>query len=257
MITRASFAAAICCAFSFQQASADVFLGFESLSHGEIVSGQFQLSDGVTISAINERQPGLDLVIAFDSHLGGTADPDLEDPWSGGNLPSTTFLGKLLILAENDTDHDGDGLIDSPDDEGGQPAGSITFAFDQLMTSFGFDLIDIENATEPDAGYVALFLDDHLVKKVGFLDLAGAIFGNNSANRIPPIFAPLGFNKATIRLGGSGAIDNVTAQTIQLQQHHVPEPASMAVWLLLIAVGGLFVYRHAMPHRVVDHEPAR
>ena len=108
-------------------------LDFESLMHGEIVGGQFSVSHGVTISATNIGG-GPDLAIAFDSTKTGTADPDLEDPWtfmgSTGNIPEGTILGKVLIIAENDEDKNNDNLIDSPDDEGSRPAGSIFFDFD-------------------------------------------------------------------------------------------------------------------------------
>ncbi len=82
-------------------------IDFNSLLHGQIVNTQFA---GVTISADNIGG-GPDKAIIFDSRERGTEDSDLEGPggitaknWSGGNLPNTTVLGNMLIIAENDTD---------------------------------------------------------------------------------------------------------------------------------------------------------
>ena len=167
-------------------------IDFNSLSNGEIVNNQFSASHGVKISAVNTGG-GPDLSIIFDSQLTGTADPDLEGPsWGGGNLSTSTVLGNLLIIAENDVVNK-DGLIVSPDDEGSRPAGSIFFDFDALIVSFGFDLIDVEGPEEfgVDSGFFATFFDETttVLAKVGFGSLVlrdSAVYGNNTINRISP-----------------------------------------------------------------------
>jgi len=201
-----------------------------SLDHGDVVTNQFSGSLGVTISADNINISGSpDQAVIFDSTRTGTADPDLEDPWNGGNLSSNTILGNLLIIQEKDSP--------IPDDEGRRPAGSIYFDFDTPIASFGFDIIDMEGSEEfdDDSGFFAtFFMGGSELARVGFGEFDGTIaspffdpavsFGNNSANRIDPITAAaLGltaFDRVEINFGGSGAIDNIDFTPI-------PEPATM------------------------------
>lgn len=191
---------------------------FEGLMHGEIVTTQIP---GVNVSAVNYNQP-FDLAVAFDTEVPGTSDPDLEGPWDGGNLAPDTFLGNILIIAENDLDADGDGYLDDPDDEGGQPAGQLIFVFDDLLTDFGFDLIDIEPA---EGGYIEFFDDGDLMATVDFADFVTPLsdfydptveFGDNTANRISPISfevegngGAVTFDEVRVNLGGSGGVDNL------------------------------------------------
>jgi hypothetical protein len=191
---------------------------FEGLLHGEIVSTQVP---GVTVSAVNYNQP-FDLAVAFDTEVPGTSDADLEFPWDGGNLAPDTFLGNILIIAENDLDADGDGYLDDPDDEGGQPAGQLIFVFDDLLTEFGLDLIDIEPA---EGGYLEFFEDGDLLTTVTFAEFTTPLsdfydptveFGDNTANRISPLsFTVEGngglvaFDEVRVNLGGSGGVDNL------------------------------------------------
>lgn len=215
-----------------------ITVDFDSLAHGEKASGQFRADYGLTISAEN-RGGGPDLAIIFNSTLTGTRDPDLEDAWSGGNIASET-LNNLLIIAENGRDSNHDGLIDHPDDEGSSPAGSIFFDFDNPITSFGFDMIDIEGPDEfgKDSGFFAVFYDgDTVLASVGFSDLIDPTspffdptiaYGNNTANRIQPIMAAQldldRFDRVEINLGGSGAVDNISFDPAP-----VPEPSTVCL----------------------------
>ena len=211
--------------------------------HGTIIDNEYA-GIGVVITVDNTSSSGdnPDLGVAFDSTMTGTADDDLEDPWSGGNLPNNTVLGHLLIIQENGGDADNDGILDvAPDDEGQRPAGTITFEFDYLIDSIGFDLIDIEqNNQEP--GLVATFMGGGAaLTTVDFLDFVSggtfdrnAVYGNNSANRIAPLTsAELGigaFDTVVFSFGGSGALDNITWT-------QVPEPSSLV--LLGLGLAGL------------------
>lgn len=213
-------------------------LDFDDLPQGDILTSQFQKINGVSISAKNfGNGPGL--AIIFDSLNPTGQDYDLAGPpWEGGNLASNnTVLGKILIIAENDIDIDGDGLIDLPDDEGNRPAGSIYFDFENPMCSLGFDLIDVEGPSEfgHNSGFVAtFFMDGSELARVGFDQFINknnlfydptVEYGNNKANRISPISvytlstftgtSITAFDKVEFNLGGSSAIDNIDVSTCQ------------------------------------------
>ena len=221
-------------------------IDFEGLEHGRIVNTQYAGTHGVTIS-VNNTGGGPDLGVAFNTNLTGTQDPDLESPWGVGNLPSSTDLGNILIIQEN-SNGIGDGIADDPDDEGSRPAGVITFDFDAEISSFGFDIVDVEGPTEygQDSGYVAAFFNNGSeIGRVGFGDLIdsnsayydGTIaWGDNSINRVSPITsADFGlFDEVRISLGGSAGVDNVT-----FEHPPVPEPATMT--LLGLGLAGLAV----------------
>ncbi|HED53387.1 MAG TPA: hypothetical protein ENJ00_04210 [Phycisphaerales bacterium] len=216
---------------------------FESLVHGEIITNQFA-DVGLQISAVNFQLPGA-MPIAFDSQMLGTSDPDLQGPsWATGNLAPDTVLGKVIIVPENMVDADGDGIVDDPDDEGSRPAGEIVLTFDDVMTGFGFDVLDVEGVVQ-EMSSVEFFLFDTSVASISFNEFTDPnseyydptiVFGDNSANRISPITVnsggPLGagqgsgFNKVVLHLGGSSAYDNFVI---------IPTPSGAAVLIL----GGL------------------
>jgi hypothetical protein len=205
-------------------------IDFELLEHGEIVNSQYDSTDGVRIDAVNIGG-GPNLAIAFDSAKSNTMDPDLEAPFAGGNLSGEANLGKMLIIAENSIDSNGDGLVDNPDDEGSNPAGSIFLDFDTPVTAFGFDIVDVEIPEESGrAGYsVQFFMGDNELASIdfeSFVDPESPLydptvsFGDNHANRIDQIVAAeLGvdaFDGIAINFDGSAAIDNLTYTNVPL-----------------------------------------
>ncbi|MFG0330394.1 MAG: hypothetical protein ACF8PN_10905 [Phycisphaerales bacterium] len=219
-------------------AHADIIVDFSGLEHGRIVSDQFA-DQGVFISAINPNRSH-DLAIIFDSLETGTSDPDLEGPpWARGNLAPRTTLENMLIIAENDRDRNRDNIIDDPDDEGRRPGGQLIFDFAFEITSFGFDLVDVEGVREEDGG-VAFYRGGVLQQEVFWSDLIDAgseyydptiEFGDNSANRIAPfIYEPEdgGWDRVVINMGGSGAVDTL---------NFVPTPGTLA----MLAGGGLLL----------------
>lgn len=233
------------CVFAFFAASAvDARppIEFSTLQHGAIVTNQFQTSEGLTVSANNLARP-FDLAIIFDTTRTGTADADLEGPgWSSGNLPASTNFGNVLILAENNVDTLAPiGLIDSPDDEGTRPAGDLIFQYNHQLTTFGFDVIDVEGVLDEN-GMISFFRDNVLQATVNFSQLVapGAYFdptirfGDHSINRIKPFTATqlqiTSFDKVVVRLGGSGAIDNIV----------VPEPSTIGAAM----IGAIVATRH-------------
>lgn len=208
---------------------------FNELEHGRIVNNQYT-SIGVTISANNFAR-SFDLAVAFDTTRTNTADPDLQDPWAMGNLPSNTNLGKVLIIQENNTGI-GDGIANNPDDEGSRPAGELIFNFSRPMTKFGTDIVDIENEVA-ETGGLKFYRNNNLLAYVTwamFRNPASSfydptiVYGDRSANRISPIFASRfgvdGFDKVVVKMGGSGGVDNIV----------IPAPSTA---LLLAGLVGL------------------
>src|SRR5690242_10921329 len=123
---------ALVCAVLFTSSARGGLIHFGSQSNGTILSSQYgNYQGGLTFSA-DDFQPGApDLAIVMDTRIPSTADPDLNGPWDHGNIPADTDMGKVLILAENSVDANHDGLIDTPDDEGHRPAGTVTIRFKQ------------------------------------------------------------------------------------------------------------------------------
>jgi hypothetical protein len=236
-------------------------IDFNSLGHGTVVNDQF-VSAGVAISADNPHHDGSDYAVAYDTIAANTPDnthdPDLEGPsWGNSNIPNINspglVLGRILIIQENDpntspnqTDGCAGETCTYPDDEGRRNpyAGSLFFDFDTAITSFGFDLIDVEGAEEFEnaGGFAAVFFDaiGGELARIGFGTFIGrdsASFGNNSVNRISPInfVSDLRLDpsdqvmRVEINMGGSGGVDNVNWT--------VPEPTTIA--LLGIGLLGL------------------
>jgi hypothetical protein len=180
----------------------------------------------------------------YNTNVRGGRDSDLEGPpWAMGNLAPSTALGRVLILASDNTDANGDGRLDFPDDEGSRPAGFIQFKFHKSIESLGFDLLDVEPGEwSATSGYVAFFQGSTSVGRVGWGDFINPaspfydptiVFGDQSANRFQPITAQqLGtdrFNTAVFYIGGSGALDNIRFTAYEAL---VPEPAAAGMVLL-------------------------
>ncbi|HEV2293970.1 MAG TPA: PEP-CTERM sorting domain-containing protein [Tepidisphaeraceae bacterium] len=227
-------------------------MNFNGRAHGEIVDDYYKSSKGVTISAANS-QGGPNIAIAFDTTRTRTDDADLEDPWNMGNLVGTT-LWKILILAENDIDANGDGRIDRPDDQGSQPhlgsAGQLIFDFDLPQQSLGVDLIDVEDGDytiPPDpqtagdqVGYIGFYLLGAEVRRVSLHEFVNpssdlhdpsVVYGDNSANRIQEMTAEelniVAYDKLVFDMGMCYGIDSLVFQEFT---GAVPEPSSLA-WL--------------------------
>jgi hypothetical protein len=242
---RAHFVSLLCCtllAALCAPAAGALTLSFDDvgLVHGSLVSDAYA---GVVITADNFARP-FDYAVAFDSRLSSTRDPDLEagsggaTRWSGGNLEGQE-LGLMLILQENSTGCQADGICNLPDDEGRRPAGTFSFTFsDASVLDFGFDLVDVEN-TNMENGAVTFFSGTNSHSIDFAVLLAGLELGDNTANRIAPILASeiaglQSFDRVVIELGGSGAVDNIVYTP-------VPEPSTavlLAIGLLGLAVAG-------------------
>ena len=205
------------------------------------------LLPGVTVTVDNPNR-SFDLGVIFDTTYGGsTTDDDLLGPaWTGGgNLAaSSPTIGGIAIIQENTTGFlpGSNTSVSDPDDEGSRPAGTILFAFDTPIHSFGFDIVDVE-------GEVEAFSAIHLLSGGGMTTVpfssfltrdATVSFGNNSLNRIVPLTAAeLGtgpWDSVAIQVGGSAGLDNVTFE-------RVPEPSTLLLLGIGLAAVGVRRYR--------------
>lgn len=223
---------------------------FDAFANGEVISNQVA---GVEISADNINS-SRDWAAIYSSLSAGGEDTDLEGPsWGNSNITGIDSMsfGNLLIIQESNgfgsADTTGDegcaaGVCLNPDDEGRRSAGSLIFEFDEAIDSFGFDLFDVEDV-EHGNGYVATFFDKsgQSVANIGFGEFAsgglydvGAIWGDNSVNRISPMdFTGMGVRKVELAFGGSAAVDNVSFSFTTA----IPEPFTLP--LLTIGLLGL------------------
>lgn len=205
-------------------ATADT-LDFSDLNHGDVVAAQYA-GQGVNIATVNFDDIGnANLGVIFDTSLSGTADGDLEDPFSLGNTDLNTPLGNVLIISEDGT----------PNDEGSRPAGTITFTFDMLVESFGFHVVDLESATAENSS-LDFYRDGGLVDTVDFADFLaggshdnGVVFGNNSINLISEFAVAGGYDELVINVGGSMGFDNIT--------YTIPAPGAFALLGMGAAMG--------------------
>jgi hypothetical protein len=215
-------------------------INFDEKPTGRIINTQYTASHGVTFAADNYRAGGPDVLLAFKSDRTNTPDLDLEYPWTGGNLVGQ-HLDKILIVAEDLVDFDKNGLIDNPDDEA--QGGSIFLTFNEQMSSFGLDLIDVElNPALDSIDFLLNGVSQRLITFDQFTNPAspyfqpGVVWGDRSANRIQPLTAQkLGirsFDAITLRLPECAAIDNLEF----LPAIVVPEPGTAVVGLGLAAL---------------------
>ncbi len=135
-------------------------LDFDTDASGNPISAGQDLADvygawGVAIEAWNKNENQQGRAIAFDSANPTGGDADLGTPNSAyggpglGNDGSSndTARGMLMIKAENTNDADGDGLVDSPDDDGG--GAWLYFTFDSPKCVDGLGVIDVESNETP------------------------------------------------------------------------------------------------------------
>lgn len=159
--------------------------GLETMQKGEVVTDQYRAA-GLAISARNNHPSHPDKAIVFDPAGDSTgADPDLHTP-----------LGKLLILAENDVDRDGDGRVDVPDDEAN--GGELFLDFSEPIQLESITLVDIDDA-RPSRLHLA-----HPGGGTTSLDLVNR--GDGSVQELELALFATDVSRLTVELGGSGGV---------------------------------------------------
>ncbi len=197
-------------------------IDFEGLPAGTIVSS-VSADDGtgpVLVKGLNPKRFGsLNTALIFDSSNPTGRDDDLGSPnqdfggpgkgvggRAGSPWANTTALGKILIIAENLIDKNGDGLVDDPDDEGYGPYKAFVqfeFDFTQLAFDVTVESITVIDSEEP-GPEVQLF--DASGALIGFFNLPMTGDNGVATSSLGPT---AGVARMVVALHGSGGIDNI------------------------------------------------
>jgi hypothetical protein len=178
-----------------------------AIAGGQIIDDEYS-AWGLTISAKNDDSGGPHLAITFDSGNPTAGDRDLGTPNEDFGGPGIGAGGKsgepgensaqqhnVLIIANHDTDANGDGLIDGPlDDEG-----KIYFVFDK--PTYIESILVIDNDTNKNK----IILYDDSNNKIGVFTPQN--LDDNSAQRID--IATDGVKKIKVKMKESVAVDDL------------------------------------------------
>jgi hypothetical protein len=194
-----------------------------------------------TSSPLNVNNPGGDWntarpVVLFDSANPTGGDTDLAAPFSSPNNNNLGSMspGHFLIIHERANECNAT-VCNDPDDEGTRPAGKIFMDFSTEVTLKSIDFFDIEGAENGDT----------VNNQIVLYDSAGAVIpnamfytpdtgGDKTWDQVN--FGDLaGVKTVEIRLGGSGAVDNIKFEVAQ-----VSEPAGLGLLAFgMVAMGAL------------------
>lgn len=184
-------------------------LDFEGLANGSVVDSFSFVDNGVTVTGTVSATGGANEARVFDTNLTGTADPDLEGPFSGGAMLSP---GNVLIIQEEA------GVASAiPDDNA--DGGVITLTFSSLVTFTGLSVLDDARVT----------ISSNANSRERTVEVDNDNFGRNFAfsSRVFGDFTELTFDFN----GESGAIDNLQFSALAA----VPVPAALP--LMLVGMG--------------------
>lgn len=197
---------------------------FEGFEAGARISGVFgsRGSGPIFVQGTNPLlSMGINAAVVFDSACppGGLprdctgGDSDLGTPneafggpgvGSGGATSNDTALGKILIIAENVDDVNGDRLVDDPDDASTGRTLSLDFSAVGTVIMHAITFVDL-NHPDPTQG-VELFHGGVTGTLLATVPLPVA--GNNGVS-VVPLDVP-GVDTVVVTLANSAAIDNIT-----------------------------------------------
>jgi len=220
-----SIATSACAAFVTSSVQATEMLTFNSMQPGTIVSSA-QANSGlgpILVSGLNPNfAPSTNAAVLFDSSNPtggdfdlGTTNEDFGGPGigAGGNMGSPFVNGRrwgnLLIVGENLTDANNDGLVDDPSDFEGT-GGVLTLDFSQLGAIRAIEMGVID--TEGIGGTIKLYGPADVL-------LATIPLPNTGNNGIKTVNLGWTHNvqKIVTNLGGSGGIDQLCFDVEELE----------------------------------------
>jgi hypothetical protein len=169
-----------------------------------------ELDNGATMHvSVHNHGGGPDLVIVFDSGdpTGGdldlgTPNRDFDGPGvgrggeEGRHGENADALGHVLIIAEDDEDEDGDGVVDEPDDESG---GGIVWLSFSHTGRLSLTLVDVDE--DEDKPRLVMYRNGEHVGEV-----EGKNLGDNGAQTLT---LPEDVDKVAIHLDGSTSIGGI------------------------------------------------
>ena len=178
-------------------------LDFDNAADGSVIPAGAPLVDqyadwGVSFDVQNRSSHRPDLGITFDSSSPTGGDEDLRTPSNKDASGNTGALSNLLIIAENDKDENGDGLVDDPDDNSN--GGKIILNFAEETRVNSIKLIDIEES----GGYIALLAADGSELEKQTI----SALGDNTVQTVD-FSTDLAVSSMKIKLKGSSAVDDV------------------------------------------------
>lgn len=211
------------------------------LDHGSLFAGDEYsgLGAGGVTFTVNSKGSHDQLIIFDTDNTSGTADPDLESTFIGGNLQNVRGLGNALIIAENVIDNDRNGIVDSPDDEAAGGTIGVIFA-NSNVSHVGFSLYDTPENIESDVSIVFRDANGNSVtwRAAELVSHgSGVEFGNHYANHFS------GIEASNLGLSNIQSIDfNIESGAVDsLHYYVVPEPSSAA--LLGMGIASLVLRR--------------
>lgn len=183
-----------CSALSYERFGADFHIGSAPVAAGLVLAEQWA-DVGLHVRA-EALGGGADLAVAFDSSAPTGGDDDLRTP--GAGTGNDFAFGMLTIVAENDVDMDGDGLIDDPDDN--EFGGNLVYTWDAPVAVASVTLVDVD---EPAGAMVRLFSAGVLLQSVTVPGL-----DDNNVQRVDTD-PSLAVDELRVEFSGSGAVAEV------------------------------------------------
>lgn len=198
----------------------DVNFWGESFISGSFAGGNANLQSN-PLTIYNTDPP-----IGEDPDLEAVFTDNLVDSFAGDVDDGTISPGNLLILHEHPNTCDGT-ICTDPDDIGANPAGVIWFSFSEPVELDSIDFFDVELSEDggTEDNRINFYSDLAATNLLNSNDFTPNTGGDNHWDRIS--FNQGGVRLVEIRLGGSGAIDNIRFSGVNITS--VPEPVPLAL----------------------------